>query len=300
MHSFQADDWWVPEQSTGPFTAGVVVPAHAANQFAAVPGVTRAEPVLLLIASVSGRLDDAVTNLIAVNIGGLGSPRIKEGRAIEATGEVVLDETVGYDVGDPVLINGQPLTVVGVADNATYRFGVATTFLSLPDAQRIVAGGAPVASAIVTQGDVTTPPPGFAQFSNDETIADLTAVLGSGLSSVTMVRTILLTVAAGIVAFIIYLSSLERVRDMAVLKAVGATDRFLSAGLAVQGVLVTLLACLASFVVAIFIKPLFELEVQVTSSVYVQMFVIAVVVGLLASLVGIRKAFTTDPAVAFS
>jgi putative ABC transport system permease protein len=299
VESFDADDWWVPEQSNGPFTAGVAVDSEAAAEFAVLPGVTRAEPVLLVVATVSGDQDVVSTNLIGAPIGGLGSPEISDGRAIAASGEAVLDDRAGYDVGDQVTVDSRPFTVVGLAKGVSYRFDTRTTYLSLEDAQEVVAGGLPVASAIVTQGEVTTPPAGFVAFDDAQTTDDLTGVLGAGLSGISTMRTILLGVAAGIVAFILYLSSLERVRDVAVLKAVGATDRFLSAGMAVQGVLVTVGACLVSFVLAFIIRPAFPLQIALEPSIFLQLFVIAVVVGLLASLVGIRRALKTDPAVAF-
>lgn len=300
VERFEADTWWVTAGASGPFTAGPTLGQEAAALFAAAPGITRAEPVLLMRASLLEVDEITDVNVMGIQPGGLGTPDVLDGgRAVAGPGEVVLDSRLGYDVGDAITLGSRPFTVVGEADDVTYLFGVPTAILSLADAQAIIARGQPVASTIVTQGSTEAPPPGFTAFTEDEVTHDLGRVLESGMASIVLVRTILLLVAAGIVAFIIYLSSLERTRDVAVLKATGATNRFIGAGLAIQGVLVTLVAAMVAAVFAVLLEPLFPLQLEVESGIYVQLVAIAVGVGLAASLIGIRRALTTDPAMAF-
>lgn len=61
----------------------------------------------------------------------------------------------------------------------------------------------------------------------------------------------------------------------------------------------TLAAAAVSAVFAVALEPLFPLQLEVTPGIYVQLVGIAVAVGLAASLVGIRRALTIDPAMAF-
>jgi putative ABC transport system permease protein len=97
-----------------------------------------------------------------------------------------------------------------------------------------------------------------------------------------------------------YLSALERRRDVAVLKAVGAATTQLGASIALQGALIALVAaCLASALQVVMV-PVFPLEVTVPDRAFLQVPMIAVLVALAAGAVGLRKAVRTDPALAFA
>ena len=98
---------------------------------------------------------------------------------------------------------------------------------------------------------------------------------------------------------LIYLSALERTRDFAVFKAVGVTTRSVLAGLALQAVVVAVVAAVLGAVLSLGLGPLFPIPVVVPTSAFVLLPVIAVVIGLLASVAGMRRAVTVDPALAF-
>ena len=57
--------------------------------------------------------------------------------------------------------------------------------------------------------------------------------------------------AAGIVATMVYLTALERSRDIAVLKAMGTPNRTLFGGMAVQGLALALAACVVGALVSL-------------------------------------------------
>jgi putative ABC transport system permease protein len=107
-------------------------------------------------------------------------------------------------------------------------------------------------------------------------------------------------VAAIIVGLVVYLSALERQRDFAVLKAVGASTRTLLASLALQAVLVALLSVALAAVLQWFIAPAFPLRVRVPARAFWEIPVLAVVIALLAGVVGMRKVARSDPALAFA
>ena len=114
-----------------------------------------------------------------------------------------------------------------------------------------------------------------------------------------MMAWLLWVVAALIVGSMIYVSALERIRDFAVFKAVGVSTRSIMAGLALQAVVVALLAALLGAIVSVLLGPLFPMRVDIPTLAFVLLPVIAVVIGLLASVAGLRRAVTVDPAVAF-
>ncbi len=71
-------------------------------------------------------------------------------------------------------------------------------------------------------------------------------------------------------------------------------------GLAFQAVLVALIAAVIAVVLAQFMTGVFSQPVDFPSSAYVVLPVSAIVVGLLASLVALRRAVSADPAKAFA
>ena len=122
----------------------------------------------------------------------------------------------------------------------------------------------------------------------------------AGVSSINSTRYFMWIIAAIIVAALVYVTALERTRDFAVLKAVGATTGVLFAGLAGQAVLVSLMAAVIGGVLSTFMTGVFPQPVYVPGSAYVVLPLSALLVGLLASLAALRRAVSVDPAAAFA
>jgi putative ABC transport system permease protein len=107
-------------------------------------------------------------------------------------------------------------------------------------------------------------------------------------------------IAAVIVAALVYVTALERTRDFAVMKALGASSGALFLGLAAQAVLVALAAAAIGALMSNFMSGIFAQPVDIPSSAFVVLPLSALVVGLLASLVALRRAISVDPAMAFA
>jgi putative ABC transport system permease protein len=102
-----------------------------------------------------------------------------------------------------------------------------------------------------------------------------------------------------IVGSVVYLSALERMRDFAVFKAIGVPTRSIAAGLALQAIIVALLAAALGVVFAQVLAPLFPMIIVVPVYAYLALPAVAIAIGLLASIAGLRRAVAVDPALAF-
>ncbi|OBH00470.1 hypothetical protein A5698_09020 [Mycobacterium sp. E136] len=71
------------------------------------------------------------------------------------------------------------------------------------------------------------------------------------------------------------------------------------AGLALQAVIVALLAALVGAGLSLLLGPLFPMQVIIPTQAFVALPVVAVVIGLIASAAGLRRAVSVDPALAF-
>ena len=97
-----------------------------------------------------------------------------------------------------------------------------------------------------------------------------------------------------------YLTALERVRDFAVLKATGTSNATLVRRARAPGRRALARSPRSSPIAdRAALAPFFPFQVVIAASAYVLLAVVAVVVGLLASLAGLRRAIGVDPAIAF-
>jgi putative ABC transport system permease protein len=84
-----------------------------------------------------------------------------------------------------------------------------------------------------------------------------------------------------------------------VLKAVGVSTRSVLAGLCLQAVIVAVVAAVLGGLLSLVLTPIFPMRVEVPTSAFLLLPVIGVLIGLLASVAGMRRAVTIDPALAF-
>lgn len=296
LKAIGGDVWVVKEGASGPFTAFSPVPETDAARVAAVDGVTEAQPIIYLHQTVGEEPKDI--NLFGVVPGALGEPSVSKGRGLQGPGEALADSTLGADVGETVQMAGRDYEVVGVTKHTTLNGGIATMFITLDDAQTLLGGNA-IASAIVATGAPTAPIDGLRVMTLDEARTDLLRPLKNASQSIDFVKILLWIVAACIIGSIVYLSAMERTRDFAVFKATGTSNGALGAGLALQAVILAIAAAVLASVIAILLAPVFPLPVEIPTSAFVILFGIAIVVGLLASLAGLRRAVKVEPALAF-
>jgi len=292
---FRADQFVVADGGTGPFTTTRLLPASVAQSLRDLPGVTRADAFVNARENLKGK----DVNILGVEPGGLGSPPLHAGRAADRPGEAVADTTLGYKVGDHFRLGKKQFTVTGLSSNTTFYFGQPTVFLTVKDVQDNFLEGQPFATAIAVTGRVPTAPPGTQVMTNAEVKHDLNRPQKSGTQTVAIFNTLLWLMAAGIVATMVYLTALERARDIAVLKAMGAPNGTLFGGMAVQGLALALAACVVGALVSLGLAPIMPFAVETPAVAYVEVLVVGIVVGLVAALVGLRRAVHIDPALAF-
>ena len=124
--------------------------------------------------------------------------------------------------------------------------------------------------------------------SNKDVLADLRyRLLKKATSTIRFLRILLWIIAAGIIGSVLYLQAIERTRDFAVFKATGVSSRTLLSGIAMQAIVLAILSAIAAVLIEVALAPTMTLHVEVASSAYIALPVVAVVVGLLAQLVRI-------------
>jgi putative ABC transport system permease protein len=294
--SFDADGWLLRDGASGAFTSAATMPADVATL---VQGAAAAPVVVARhsLTEAGGRTDIVV---VGFERGRLGEPELRTGRLPRGPGEVAIDDASGLHVGDVARIGDRRYEVTGTTDRRTMFAGMPLVFMELTSAQELLYRGADLATAVVLDGTPTSTPDGFTVVDPATVTEDALRPLERSISSVNLIRVLLWLVAGLIIGTMTYLSALERRRDVAVLKAVGASTTQLGASIALQGALIALVAACVASALQVFMVPVFPLEVTVPSRAFLQVPAIAVVVALAAGAVGLRKAVRTDPALAFA
>ena len=298
VDSFHADWWAVAKGASGPFTTTQVLSTSVSDRLRRTAGVRRAEP-LILSRTVVGTDPPKDANLIGYRVGGLGAPTISEGRAVRGPGEVVVGAGVKVDVGARLDVGGTRLRVVGRTEGSRFYFGDPSVFIAFGQARDLVFMGQPLMMAVAITGRPRHVPAGIEIQSNTVVTDDLDRQVTSGIQTINIVSALLWLIAAGIIGLIVYLSALERVRDFAVFKATGAPNRTVVGGLVVQATLLALIAAVLGVGVGRLVSLSLPFPAEFTVAGFLQLIVVALVVGVLASIAGLRRALRTDPALAF-
>jgi putative ABC transport system permease protein len=299
---FNADQWVVADGVKGPFTTSQLIGQSVSETLATQPGVAAASPILI------GRtlVGDKDVNVVGYDPNSEILPQ-KLTEALVGVADrngAIADERFHHDLGESFELGGTSVPVVAQVRETSFYFSMPTVFLPISVVQDLLYAGQDVASAIVVDGELTRLDgsafdPGVDVLTNADVRADFDRVLKSTKDTIGIINTLLWLMAAGIVAAIVYVSVLERTRDFATLKAIGTSNRSLVFGLIGQAAVVSVCSAIAAVGVARAISPTFSFPVAVPSGAYVQLLVVAMVVGVIASLAGIRKITRIDPALAF-
>ncbi|HVF14837.1 MAG TPA: ABC transporter permease [Acidimicrobiales bacterium] len=292
-------DMFVVRQGvSGPFTTVSQLSEEVAQVVAEAPGIERADPIVSIRHAIEST---PVTDvyLIGTRPGGLGIPEVRDGRAPRADGEAVLDARAGRDIGDHLQVGAMEFSVVGLVEGVTVWAGVPAMFVTLADAQDLVFGGAPAATAIVAQGRPDKLPAGLRAIDGAQARDDLKRPLANAITSIDLLRFFLWIVAAAIVGSVVYVSALERSRDFAVFKAFGTDSADLVGTLVVQAFVISAVSAALAVALSRLLDGLFPAVISFPARTIILLPLVALGVGLLGSLAGARRAISIDPASAF-
>src|SRR5947208_10988270 len=205
VKSFDADAWLLKAGSIGPFTAPRPLPASRVEAVRKLPGVERADGVVILGATTTTPHKRNL-QLVGVVPNAVGSPPGKKAHDLARPGAAVADERLGLDVGDRLALNGADFRVYDVTHGMTYFAGIPRATISVRQAQRLGLDNQPLVTAILTRGRPATVPPGFAMLDNAEVARDLARPINPAKNTISLIRFLLWGVAAGIIGAIVYLS----------------------------------------------------------------------------------------------
>jgi putative ABC transport system permease protein len=188
-----------------------------------------------------------------------------------------------------------------VLNDATVFAGMPLVFVPLDVARELIVDGEPLNSAIVIDVESAPDLPSWLHALDSAEVAeDALGPIERPITTLRLVQILLAVVATLIIGAVVFLATLDRLRDIAVLRAVGVRSGVISLGVAVQALGVGLVAGLAALVIQALIAPVFPLKVHLDVLDRTMLVIVAMVVAAAASYGAIRRTLRIDPAQAFA
>ena len=324
-----AADVWVVEAGTkGPFAEASSIPADTRDAVARMPGVAEAGAVNYqnLEAPHAGRT--LRLYVVGYESGRPGGPQaIAEGRGIGAGHfELVADRKTGLLPGETIRLGRNRFTVVGLVEGAMNSGGDPAVYVTLADAmalqteldpaaQRVQAarGAVSVKSASVA-AIIARMSPGadvdlltatvrqwkhlaaMTQAEQEELL--LASVVDKARRQIGLFLGILLSVSAVVIALIIYTMTMEKLKQIATLKLIGAPDRTIIALIVQQALILGAAGWGIGLMLILTVKDYFPRRVVLEPFNVMVLAGIIAAVCLLSSALGVRAAMKVDPATA--
>lgn len=324
----KADLWVVEAGRQGPFAESSKIPGETRDAVARLHGVSDAGSITYqtVEAAFAGKM--LRLYIIGYERGRPGGPdSVVEGRAIaQSHFEAVADRKSGLVIGDRIALGRNRFEVVGLVEDAMNSGGDPVLYITLSDAQTLQSQLAPPAARVLEARGATGESGNTvaAVIARVDANADVDSVARTvrqwkHLSAMTqaeqedlLVRSvvdrarrqiglflgILLTVSAVVIALIIYTMTMEKLKQIATLKLIGAPDRTIIGLIVQQSVALGAVGWSFGLMLILLIKDYFPRRVMLEPINAAALAGIILVVCILASGLGIRAALRVDPATA--
>ncbi|MCU0802070.1 MAG: ABC transporter permease [Rhodobacteraceae bacterium] len=326
----QADLWVVEADTQGPFAEASKIPNDTREAVARLHGVV--ETGSITYQTVEAPFEGATLRLYVIGYerGRLGGPHtITEGRGLQASHfELVADAKSGLFLGDTLVLGRNRFTVVGLVRDTMNSGGDPAIFITLADAQVLqtqlapsaarvqaargasagAAGGATIAAVIARLDpsvDVQNVAHTVRQWKhlaaltqNEQEDILIQSVVDKARKQIGLFLGILLTVSAVVIALIIYTMTMEKLKQIATLKLIGAPDSVIIGLIVQQSVALGAVGLILGLGLILAVKDYFPRRVLLEPVNALALTGIILVVCVLASGLGVRAALKVDPATA--
>lgn len=324
-----AVDVWVVESGTrGPFAEASRIPGDTREAIARLHGVAAAGAVTYQSVETRHRGTKLRLQVVGYEPGRPGGPdRIVAGRPIVRSHyELIADRRAGLVPGDRLRLGRNLFTVVGLTENQVSSGGDPVVYITLPDSQELqfelapaaarreVARGAGPAStdtvnAVILRVVPNMPPERVAaavrrwrqlavmtQSEQEEILTR--SVVEKARRQIGLFTTLLLTVSAVIIALIIYTMTMDKLREIATLKLIGAPDRTIVGLILQQALAMGVIGFGFGALLITAVKDHFPRRVLLQPEDGLALGMAVILVCVLASGLGVRLALRIDPAAA--
>lgn len=322
-------DLWVVEANTrGPFAEASRIPGDIREAIVRISGVSAAGGITYQTVETDYREKKLRLYVIGYELTRPGGPpEIVEGRSIARKRfEMVADRSAGLLVGDRVKLGRTSFVVVGHTRHQVNSGGDPAVYITLTDAQKLQfdlspqatrverargggGGNRDTVNAVVARLQPNASPLAVAEsvrrwkhlsaITQNAQEAILTgSLVDRARRQIGLFTTLLLIVSAVIIALIIYTMTMEKLKQIATLKLIGASDRVIIGMIVQQALALGMMGFFVGVTMILMIKDYFPRRVVLETDNILVLGLIVFSVCILASGLGVRTALKVDPATA--
>jgi putative ABC transport system permease protein len=324
-----ATDLWVVESGTrGPFAEASRVPGDTREAIARLHGVAAAGSITYQTIEAEHAGGKLRLYVVGYEPGRPGTPaRLADGRPIaQSHYEMIADTRTGLALGDRVRLGRSVFSVVGLVTNHVNTGGDPAVYITLLDAQKLqfelappatrvqlARGGQPqskdTVNAVVARIHPNADPDAVAaSVQRWKHLAAMTqveqeliltrSVVDRARRQIGLFMAILLAVSAVVIALIVYTMTMEKLKQIATLKLIGAPDRTIVGLILQQALALGGVGWAFGLLLVLAIKDYFPRRVVLDPENAAVIGAIVFVVCVAASGLGVRAALRVDPATA--
>lgn len=322
-------DVWVVESGTrGPFAESSRIPGDTREAIARLQGVSAAGSVTYQSVETLRRGEKLRLYVSGYELGRPGGPdRIAAGRPIGRSHyEMIADKRSGLSLGDRVVLGRNTFTVVGLTDGQVSSGGDPVVYITLLDSQELQFELAPPAArreaargngpgntdtinAVIARVLPNTTPQSVADDAQrwkhlstmtqagQETILTR-SVVEKSRKQIRLFTGLLLIVSAVIIALILYTMTMDKLREIATLKLIGAPDRTIIGLILQQALAMGVIGFGFGALLISTVKDYFPRRVVLQPEDGLALAAAVILVCVLSSALGVRLALKVDPATA--
>lgn len=322
-------DVWVVESGTrGPFAESSRIPGDTREAIARLQGVSAAGSVTYQSVETLRRGEKLRLYVSGYELGRPGGPdRIAAGRPIGRSHyEMIADKRSGLSLGDRVVLGRNTFTVVGLTDGQVSSGGDPVVYITLLDSQELQFELAPPAArreaargngpgntdtinAVIARVLPNTTPQSVADDAQrwkhlstmtqagQETILTR-SVVEKSRKQIRLFTGLLLIVSAVIIALILYTMTMDKLREIATLKLIGAPDRTIIGLILQQALAMGVIGFGFGALLISAVKDYFPRRVVLQPEDGLALAAAVILVCVLSSALGVRLALKVDPATA--
>ena len=327
------DLWVVQEDTLGPFAESSRVHQDLKESVFVIDGIDKS--VGLTFQNLQLPTKERPVRVVAVGFDPFGSidainaKRLVEGRKLHRDHyEIVVSDNIGFKMGEKIPIGRNTYTVVGITHGTVSSGGDPLVYISLKDAQELqfsysnnrirsdrargikdTTGNMPMVNTVVA-----TIRPGYnmnevssnikqalhkSVYTADQQKEILTKNLIERASKqIGLFTAILVVVSTIIIALIIYTMTLEKMKEISIMKLIGIPNSMIMKMIVQETLLLGFLAFIFGNLFSHLIYTKFPKRVVLEIPDAWMLFIVIVAASILASLIGIKKVINADPAAA--
>jgi len=329
INDINADLWVVQENSMGPFAESSRVHEDLKYSINIIDGIKHSEAITFQ--NIQLPKNPMPIRVMAVGYDPFGKINpINEARLIAGTKltkdhfQIVVSKETGFNLQDKIILDNDIYEVVGITEKTVSSSGDILIYISLKDAQKLQFSysnnrirsdrerGIKNSDVTMVNAIVATVKEGYntqevaknikewkykSVYTKQEQKEILTKnLIERSAKQIGLFTAILILVSTIIIALIIYTMTLEKMKEISIMKLIGIPNSVIIKMIVQETLLLGVLAFISGNIFAYILYDKFPKRVVLEIPDGAMLFVVVVIASILSSFIGVKKVISADPA----